>query len=185
MQLSCPAESRARGILLMRASTPSSRGLVRRRPAPTRRQRVPVIRGQVDLRLRGAEALFATAQTCFWWRRQTRRVRRPALSTPAHRRSVRRSAPCLDLTTHGAHPASRNYPQKTGEYCLRCSFNLTFPKEEDGVAGWTSPYHFGIDLGPLVLICENHRSVFLWRLMRGCLCVVTGLRRAGFTKGWL
>jgi len=77
------------------------------------------------------------------------------------------------------------YPQITGEYCLRCSFNLTFPKEDDGVAGWTSPYHFGINLGPVVLMCENHRSGLLWRLTRGCPHVVTGLRRAGFTKGWL
>ena len=77
------------------------------------------------------------------------------------------------------------YPQITGEYCLRCSFNLTFPMQDNGVAGWTSPYHFGINLGPVVLMCENHRSGFLWRLMRECPYVVTGLRRAGFAKGWL
>lgn len=77
------------------------------------------------------------------------------------------------------------YPQVTGEYCFRCSFNLTFPNEADAGAGWTSPYHFGINLGPVVLMCENHRSDLLWRLMRACPYVVTGLRRAGFTNGWL
>ncbi|MDF1671165.1 MAG: glucoamylase family protein [Roseovarius sp.] len=75
------------------------------------------------------------------------------------------------------------YPQVTGAYCFRCSFNLSFQDELD--AGWTSPYHFGINLGPVVLMCENYRSGLLWRLMRACPYVVLGLRRAGFTGGWL
>ena len=77
------------------------------------------------------------------------------------------------------------YPQVQGEYCLRCSFNLTFPHETEAGAGWTSPYHFGINLGPVVLMCENYRSGLLWELMRACPYIVTGLRRAGFTQGWL
>ena len=79
------------------------------------------------------------------------------------------------------------YPQITGEYCFRCSFNLTFldHAEGDGHAGWTSPYHFGINLGPVVLMCENYRSDLLWRLMRACPYVVAGLRRAEFRNGWL
>ena len=77
------------------------------------------------------------------------------------------------------------YPQLTGKFCLRCSFNLTFPNESDGAAGWTSPYHFGINLGPVVLMCENYRSGLPWRLMRACPYIVTGLRRADFRNGWL
>ncbi|MEO8314857.1 MAG: glucoamylase family protein [Pseudomonadota bacterium] len=79
------------------------------------------------------------------------------------------------------------YPQITGEYCFRCSFNLSFAddSERNGHAGWTSPYHFGINLGPVVLMCENYRSDFLWRLMRACPYVASGLRRAGFRNGWL
>ena len=77
------------------------------------------------------------------------------------------------------------YPQVTGEYCFRCSFNLTFPSERDAGGGWTSPYHFGINLGPVVLMCENYRSDLLWRLMRACPYLVAGLRRAGFSNGWL
>ena len=50
---------------------------------------------------------------------------------------------------------------------------------------WTSPYHFGINLGPVVLMCENYRSGLVWRLTRACPYVVTGLQRAGFTNGWL
>jgi len=77
------------------------------------------------------------------------------------------------------------YPPVTGEYCFRCSFNLSFPNKTDADAGWTSLYHFGINLGPVVLMCENHRSGLPWRLMRSCSYVVAGLRRAGFTNGWL
>ncbi len=88
-------------------------------------------------------------------------------------------------------PALKNfqdaYPQVTGEYCFRCSFNLSFPKEGEGDsgAGWTSAYHFGINLGPVILMCENYRSDFLWRMMRACPYIVSGLRRAGFKNGWL
>jgi ABC-type transport system substrate-binding protein len=32
---------------------------------------------------------------------------------------------------------------------------------------------------------RNYRSGLLWRLMRNCPYLVTGLRRAGFTGGWL
>ena len=77
------------------------------------------------------------------------------------------------------------YPRVTGEYCFRCSFNLSVPDQGDADAGWTSSYHFGINLGPVVLMCENHRSGLPWRLMRACHYVVSGLRRAGFTEGWL
>ena len=79
------------------------------------------------------------------------------------------------------------YPQVTGEYCFRCSFNLSFSEEAEskGHVGWTSPYHYGINVGPVVLMGENHRSDLLWRLMRACPYVIAGLRRAGFTGGWL
>jgi hypothetical protein len=77
------------------------------------------------------------------------------------------------------------YPQITGEYCLRCSFNLSFPNERDAGTGWTSDYHYGINLGPVLLMCENYRSEFLWQLMRSCPYLKTGLLRAGFTNGWL
>ena len=76
-----------------------------------------------------------------------------------------------------------------GEVCVTTCQRRVFAPMHMRVApdraGWTSPYHFGINLGPVVLMCENYRSDFLWRLMRACPYAVTGLRRAGFTKGWL
>lgn len=77
------------------------------------------------------------------------------------------------------------YPEITGKYCLKCSFNLTFRDASQDKPGWTSRYHYGINLGPVVMACENHRSGLLWRLARRCPYLITELRRAGFTNGWL
>ena len=42
-----------------------------------------------------------------------------------------------------------------------------------------------IDPGPVVLMIENYRTRLIWKLRRRCPHVVRGLRRAGFTGGWL
>jgi hypothetical protein len=70
-------------------------------------------------------------------------------------------------------------------YGFKARFNRTFPGSTAHPAGWVSPYHFGVNEGPTVLMIENARSELLWRLMRGCPHVVRGLRRAGFRGGWL
>jgi hypothetical protein len=51
--------------------------------------------------------------------------------------------------------------------------------------GWISEGYFGLDQGLIVLMIENHRSRLIWNLMRQCPWIRTGLRRAGFTGGWL
>ncbi|MFO0808484.1 MAG: glucoamylase family protein [Gemmataceae bacterium] len=67
---------------------------------------------------------------------------------------------------------------------FKASFNRTYPGTT-GPLGWVTPHHFGIDQGPIALMIENYRSEFLWNLMRRCKPLVAGLRRAGFTGGWL
>jgi hypothetical protein len=80
---------------------------------------------------------------------------------------------------------SQAYPKMQSEYGLVCSFNPTFPSRGSGGAGWISQNHFALDQGPVILMTENHRSGLIWRLMRSCPYIVRGLRRAGFTGGWL
>ena len=70
-------------------------------------------------------------------------------------------------------------------YGLEATFNPTFPDETRPGGGWLSPWHFGINQGPIVLMIENHRTEFLWRLMKHCPYIIDGLRRAGFSGGWL
>ena len=70
-------------------------------------------------------------------------------------------------------------------YGLEATFNPTFADEKCRECGWLSPWHFGINQGPIVLMIENYRTGFLWNLMRQCSYVIDGLRRAGFGGGWL
>lgn len=69
-------------------------------------------------------------------------------------------------------------------YGFRATYNATFARAGES-PGWISPFHFGLNLGPNVLMIENHRSGLVWALMRGCVPLVEGLRRAGFEGGWL
>ena len=80
---------------------------------------------------------------------------------------------------------SERYPHMESHYGLVCSFNPTFPSRDDPSSGWISRDHFALDQGPVILMLENYRSGLVWRWMRGCPYVVTGLRRAGFSGGWL
>jgi len=52
-------------------------------------------------------------------------------------------------------------------------------------ASWISEGEFGLDQGIIVLMIENFRSGLLWRLTRSIPCVRAGLKRAGFSGGWL
>ena len=73
----------------------------------------------------------------------------------------------------------------TKPYGFKPSFNQTFAVEDSPTGWWVTPYHFGVDQGPIVLMIENYRSGLIWDIMRRCPYIITGLRRAGFTGGWL
>jgi hypothetical protein len=72
-------------------------------------------------------------------------------------------------------------------YGFKGTFNQTYPKTLRTFhhPGWVSPWHYGINQGPIVLMIENYRSGLLWRLMKTCPYIVAGLRKAGFSGGWL
>jgi hypothetical protein len=73
----------------------------------------------------------------------------------------------------------------TRPYGFKPSFNQTFAVPDSSTGWWVTPYHFGIDQGPVVLAVENYRTGLIWNIMRRCPYVVAGLRRGGFTGGWL
>ncbi|NOT55725.1 MAG: hypothetical protein HOP18_14085 [Deltaproteobacteria bacterium] len=73
---------------------------------------------------------------------------------------------------------------ETDLYSFRASFNPTFPVPGEA-NGWISPWLYGIDQGPIILMIENHRTGLVWQLTRNCPYLVRGLRRAGFVGGWL
>jgi hypothetical protein len=77
------------------------------------------------------------------------------------------------------------HPEVLSADGLLTSFNPSFDTGDPNGRGWLSAEHGGLDQGPVALMIENYRSGLLWRLMRECPPIVTGLRRAGFRKGWL
>jgi hypothetical protein len=68
---------------------------------------------------------------------------------------------------------------------LRLAHDATHPAASGNPNGWLSPWYFGRNEGPIILMVENYRTGFVWQLMRGCPYIAGGLRRAGFTGGWL
>jgi hypothetical protein len=71
-------------------------------------------------------------------------------------------------------------------YGFKASFNQSFSgNQASSGAGWISAWHFGLNIGPIVMMTENYRTGMLWQLMCGCRYIVDGLRNAGFDGGWL
>src|SRR5688500_16557351 len=64
------------------------------------------------------------------------------------------------------------------------SVRLTHGRVVPGV-GWFDTDYLGIDQGPIVAMIENYRSELVWREMGESPYIIRGLRRAGFTGGWL
>jgi hypothetical protein len=70
-------------------------------------------------------------------------------------------------------------------YGFKATYNPTYPCTSHVPYGWVSQWHFGINEGPMILMVENYLTGLPWRLMRECSYISDGLRRAGFTGGWL
>jgi hypothetical protein len=75
--------------------------------------------------------------------------------------------------------------REVNPYGFKASFNSTYPCKAQHKCGWVSPYHFGINEGPTVIMIENYRSDLIWALTRQCPYLTEGLRLAGFGGGWL
>ena len=79
-----------------------------------------------------------------------------------------------------------------GEYGFVDAFNPSFHTQTTlrtghlvPGQGWVDDVSLGIDQGPIVLMIENWRSDFIWKVMRKNPYIRKGLARAGFTGGWL
>ena len=92
----------------------------------------------------------------------------PEIVTATLRHAIER----LDLKQHSA-------------YGFDASFNATYPETRTNRHGWVSPWIFGLNQGPIVLMIENFESQLIWNTIRKCPPIVRGLHRAGFRGGWL
>jgi hypothetical protein len=71
------------------------------------------------------------------------------------------------------------------EYGFADAFNPSFVTPVTGPDGWVDRDYIGIDQGPIAVMIENLRSGLVWDVMRKNPYIVQGLKRAGFTGGWL
>ena len=70
-------------------------------------------------------------------------------------------------------------------YGFDASFNATYPDTSRNQHGWVSPWIFGLNQGPIILMIENFQSELIWKNIRECPYIAEGLCRAGFRDGWL
>jgi hypothetical protein len=70
-------------------------------------------------------------------------------------------------------------------YGFDASFNPTYPEKSSNPNGWVSPWRFGLNQGPIVIMIENYNSELLWKIMKQCPYIIKGLQLAGFSGGWL
>ena len=92
-----------------------------------------------------------------------------------------------------AAEALAQWPGLYDRYGFRDSFNPSFKYDVrrletgsiDPQNGWVATDYLGIDQGPILLQAANYRSDFVWRIMRQVPAIRLGLKRAGFSGGWL
>ena len=68
--------------------------------------------------------------------------------------------PALDYCIHDVKLTESN------RYGFKASFNPTYPAVSGNPHGWVSPWHFGLNERPTILMIENYRTGLLWQLMR-------------------
>ena len=79
------------------------------------------------------------------------------------------------------------------KYGFKDSFNPSFTYVDkqletgtvDAKHGWVAKDYLGIDQGPILLQAANYRNDFVWKFTRQVPAIRLGLKRAGFTGGWL
>ncbi|MDQ3015325.1 MAG: Tat pathway signal protein [Bacteroidota bacterium] len=76
------------------------------------------------------------------------------------------------------------YQDLVGEYGFKDAFNLTYVTKETP-RGWFDEDYLGIDQGPILLMIENHQTQLLWNIMKKNPYILQGLKKAGFSGGWL
>jgi hypothetical protein len=75
-----------------------------------------------------------------------------------------------------------SFPQVCREERFASGFN---PSVNPECGGWVSEGWYGLDQGLLVIMIENARSGLIWSLLRESGAVRRGLKRGGFSGGWL
>jgi hypothetical protein len=70
------------------------------------------------------------------------------------------------------------------KYGFLDAFNQTYVTDKTP-DGWVDHDYIGIDQGPIIIMIENLRSELVWSVMKKNPYIINGLKRAGFSGGWL
>jgi hypothetical protein len=70
------------------------------------------------------------------------------------------------------------------KYGFKDAFNMSI-EYSDGTKGWVDKDYLGIDQGPILIQLENYRSGVIWNILKKSPYIRDGLKKAGFTGGWL
>lgn len=88
--------------------------------------------------------------------------------------------------------AMTNQPRLFDTYGFKDAFNPSFTFNVsvdtgaiDKASGWVAKDYLGIDQAPILLQAANYRDDFVWKFVRRVPAIRRGLKRAGFTGGWL
>lgn len=98
-----------------------------------------------------------------------------------------------EIVVPAVHEVKRRFgDQLYTAYGFLDSFNPSFTFDVPLVSGhcvpgfgWVASDYIGIDQGPIVAMIENYRTGLVWRTMHKCAHLRRGLKRAGFSGGWL
>jgi len=71
------------------------------------------------------------------------------------------------------------------EYGFKDAYNITYNFGNENSKGWFDPDYLGIDQGAILIQLENYHSELIWNLIKKNPYIINGLRKAGFTGGWL
>lgn len=71
------------------------------------------------------------------------------------------------------------------EYGFKDAFNLTYTFGEGMENGWFDIDYIGIDQGPIIIQLENYQTELIWNTIKKNKYIINGLKKAGFTGGWL
>lgn len=87
-----------------------------------------------------------------------------------------------EAALRGTRHLLRHYPQTCRDDRFSSGFN---PSLINNGTAWLSDGWYGLDQGLLVMMIDNAQHGRVWKLMRENAYVCAGLRRAGFSGGWL
>lgn len=83
----------------------------------------------------------------------------------------------------GIHAILETYPDALNNGQFVGAINPSLPGETD--TGWVAPVCFGLDQGLVVMMIENARTGLIWELTRNSAVFKSGLKKLGFSGGWL